>query len=454
MVRTNDLDYMYLSLICTFLSAGPVFATVVDSNCDQAAPLGDGDDSAASCAAADASRPAAASAGIELTEEARADGEEAQAMTTELLQHTLRRNRAVPADSSTSRSEMFAQRNTSAWNCLSASPKHHITASASKGVCLDDTTLSGCSGKIPQYWPNTKSEIKSVRIFKVWNLRSNWYPEEAFKDLKDYAVQNGVAYLLGLSVSCDSYADDQEWNAAMGFIRFIGPEYIMGLAVGNELDVNVGGQDKDPECVGNLWQGGRYFETLVKRVQDFDAIDERLSTLPITAVISARGLSDEVKILYGQSIERFGGRFVASFNIYPQFSEGLKEAGCQGSVTVGVKFATDAPAGFVPNVAKYFRTELNKNGWKSTKLWVTEVGWHTGGDCALKCDLACKNHEAQEDFYQNFLRWDMTAGTLDNSTEEVVVDHVFYFTLRDATAFGITEEFGIMQGCSNPHCKF
>merc|ERR1719284_327277 len=224
----------------------------------------------------------------------------------------------------------------------------------------------------------------------------------------------------------------------------------MGLAVGNEADIAIAGEGTHPGCRYHMWDQmwthpDGYLRRLVHRVEEFDTI-EGMSSKPVTMVLSALGLTQKNTKLIQGAWEKYGSRFVASFNLYPQFSYGLSHAGCGGAVDVGTKFSMNAPAGFVPNVVKDYRTKMDQHGWNTMKLWISEMGWATEGHCVLNCYDACRNEDIQERFYKNCLEWDLSA-------EETVADHVFYFTFRDSRNFQSIEKFGLIGKCEDTKCK-
>merc|ERR1712228_218851 len=152
--------------------------------------------------------------------------------------------------------------------------------------------------------------------------------------------------------------DEAEGKAGRQFIKYVGAEHIMGIAVGNEIDLQVGGG----WCKGNLWNKGEYTKILHRRVREFWAVDPSLKKLPITAVLSMNSLNK------GRSVQKFlqdawktyGSQFVFSINIYPQFSSGLAKAGCDGSIDVGSKFTMSKPSGFMPSNVAYIQERLKK----------------------------------------------------------------------------------------------
>lgn len=342
------------------------------------------------------------------------------------------------------------------FNCQTTLDVGEVVRADAKGVALDDTTFEQCADKIPVNWPNTQQKIKSIRLFKAWGMTQ---PKiftgdmmKAWAGLKSFAQASGAQFLLGVSITCDQAQDDMEFQAGLKFIEYVGTEYIMGLAVGNEIDLQIGGQRQHPGCVNDIWMKGRYFQTLVRRVAAFDQIPG-MSSLPITAVfsnnaIAGSGFTDKVTKFLGQAWGKFGSRFVLSFNVYPQFSTGLGKAGCSKAVDVGTSFEMDTDPGFTPNVVKDIRTRMASMGQADKKFWLGEIGWSTLSYCQLKCSAACQSGQAQFQYYKSFLKWDLTAGA------GAEVDHTFYFTLRDSSVFGAREEFGLIHSCSSSNCKY
>lgn len=339
------------------------------------------------------------------------------------------------------------------YKCVSNSTLSHVVSPARKGIALDDDTFEGCSNKIPIEWPVTNQTVNSIRLFKPWGLTPPRFFHTnmtiAFNDLKLYAQATNATFLFGISVTCDEESDDFEWEAGKEFLRLVGSQYIMGLAVGNEPDLNLGGETRHPGCRNRLWSQGGFLERFNQRVAEFDNITG-MSEKPITVVFSgAHGLGPGNTQFIQSVWERYSTRFVATFNIYPQFSTGLGMAGCDGAASVGTKFTTDDPAGFVPAVVKDYRTRMLNNGWHGMKLWIGETGWATQAGCLLGCYKACNSEETEEAFYRNFLAWDIKAGH-----ENETADHAFFFTVRDSSAFGRHEKFGVIGRCEDTACKF
>jgi len=158
---------------------------------------------------------------------------------------------------------------------------------------------------------------------------------------------------IGVSVTCRPENDEREWAAGREFIKYVGTQHILGIAVGNEIDLQVGASNG--ACISNLWNRGGYLRILQKRVDEFDAIPGMPQGLPVTSVFSMFSMNGypfkwTVTNFLKGAWRKYGDRFRFSVNVYPQFSHGLAQAGCGGSINVGTKFSAEHLAGFIPNV--------------------------------------------------------------------------------------------------------
>merc|ERR1719343_1909017 len=139
-----------------------------------------------------------------------------------------------------------------------------------KGIALDDTTLQNCANEVPTHWPNTNVKIKTIRLFKTWGMtkpikfKGDYH--KAWKGLKGFAQASGAKFLVGVSVTCDTNEDEKEWAAGREFIKYVGPERIMGVGIGNEIDLQIGA-DNHYHCKDKLWNHDGYYQTFVKRVE-------------------------------------------------------------------------------------------------------------------------------------------------------------------------------------------
>lgn len=340
------------------------------------------------------------------------------------------------------------------YNCESTLNLGEVINAEHKGIAIDDTTFEHCADQIPTRWPNTKLNITSMRLFKPWGMTEPKFfhgdMRKAWVGLKAFAKASGARFLVGISVTCQRHNDEKEWAAGQEFIRYVGADHIMGVAVGNEIDLQVGGSNRG--CLHDLWHNGGYFKTFVKRIAEFDGLLPELKSLPVTAVLSMNSMdgkpfTKKVTNFLKSVYEKFGDRFVMSINVYAQFSGGLAQAGCHKAALIGSKFSMDEPAGFTSNVVKDLRERMKMLGQSHGKLWLGEIGWATHAYCVLKCYEGCNSQATQQQYYKNFLHWDLSAA-------DTKADHVFYFTLRDSSVFGQTEAFGLISKCGSRHCKF
>ncbi|CAJ1342704.1 unnamed protein product [Effrenium voratum] len=138
-----------------------------------------------------------------------------------------------------------------------------------KGVTIDDTTLQWCSSRIPETWPNLKAApMGSLRIFQTWN--SQWPSKgrhTSWKGLVDFVKANRLKVLVGTPVTCVEGEDEITWSWTKEFLQMVGPEHVMGLAVGNELELLY--THADSGCISEMWTGGRLWSVFQRRVAEF-----------------------------------------------------------------------------------------------------------------------------------------------------------------------------------------
>eukprot|EP00929_Paragymnodinium_shiwhaense_P085176 TRINITY_DN4561_c0_g1_i3.p1 TRINITY_DN4561_c0_g1~~TRINITY_DN4561_c0_g1_i3.p1 ORF type:complete len:772 (+),score=151.52 TRINITY_DN4561_c0_g1_i3:70-2385(+) len=304
------------------------------------------------------------------------------------------------------------------FKCQSSTSYGEVVQPEMKGLALDDTTFEHCADQIPIHWPNTNQTVLSMRLFKPWGMTApKWFGgdmHKAWKGLKVFAKATGVKFLIGVSVTCQSWNDEKEWAAGSEFIKYIGAKHIMGIAIGNEVDLQVGAANGG--CINDLWYRGGYKKILLQRVKEFDAIPG-MKGLPVTAVAAMQSMSQypfkwKVQKFLKEVWEELGDRFVLSINVYPQFDGGLRSRGCHGAARNGPDYSTTDPRnwGFMPGLVKSVRDRMAKVGGSGKKLWIGETGWATHAYCVLGCWEACNARSTQTRFYNGFLKWDLYAG--------------------------------------------
>mmetsp|Transcript_68254 Transcript_68254/g.177160 ORF Transcript_68254/g.177160 Transcript_68254/m.177160 type:complete len:429 (-) Transcript_68254:49-1335(-) len=341
-----------------------------------------------------------------------------------------------------------------------------------KGLVLDDQSFVHCPFKVPRVWPNTQDPVTSVRLFKAWHptwggtgsergLRSRM--EAAWSHLLEFADSNNAKYWVGTQLSCNREDDDRDWRWLQDFLQLLGPSRVMGLSVGNELELLYQKQGVSDECVQRLWSGGYVWEQFTKRVREFDAMG--FSHIPVTSVFGGFAFSGDPFVespkqallasFLRNSISLYGHRFVFAFNFYPYFDPNLHmdpggDNSCRAALQHGLCFGASCD---LPLSLKRLRSRLVQvGGSPNHTIWLGETGWSTPVSSTLNTDMVnCPEWSSMESFqayYENFLNWDLHVG------EGVApADHVFYFSPRDSDNFGFSEHFGLVDSCRTAGCK-
>jgi hypothetical protein len=158
--------------------------------------------------------------------------------------------------------------------------------------------------------------------------------------------------------------------------------------------------------------------------------------------------------------EKYDDRFIFSLNIYGYFDTmAALDEGTSDECSVALKHALcletkNLEHCYTPNMIAGMRGRMEaltqvKNGGK---LWIGETGWsfprastlggsawdyyHNMSNC-----VDWSSYESFEQYYKNFLSWDLSM-----PDGVAAPDHVFYFSVRDSSNFGLTEGFGLVGG--------
>jgi hypothetical protein len=163
-----------------------------------------------------------------------------------------------------------------------------------------------------------------------------------------------------------------------------------------------------------------------------------------------------------QMTAAYKSRYVFSFNNYPYFDSSNKYLTPANALARDTCFKdenTTAGPCLFPDVTKTFRKRMQQLSSGDNKLWVAETGWSSPVATTLpepvKSWPEFSSASAFRTTYENFLSWDMTLNGIKGP------DHVFYFTMRDAPAFGgsmegfglIGDELGDQKLCVETKCK-
>jgi hypothetical protein len=278
-------------------------------------------------------------------------------------------------------------------------------------------------------------------MFKAW--KREWGDDEAriraWAAIAQLVTRNNASVLMGTEVTCSETEDDQTWKWSLEFMRYLGAKHILAMALGNEMELYFN-KGVPADCITKLWSGGRYFGTVVKRVEEMDR-DPDFRSVRVTSVFGAYSFAgwpfvntpvSQVQTYLTNAWKKYGKRWVWSFNLYP-FWDQRCGAGWNG-VTSG---------------ARGFRQRITAIT-KSTKdtFWMSETGWSSAppsnfhDPCPGYCSLG-----RMRSYYESFLRWRLLDPADGN------VDRAFYFTMRDSVNFKMRESFGLVATCQDTACK-
>lgn len=337
-----------------------------------------------------------------------------------------------------------------------------------KGLALDDTSFMMCPEMVPAHWPNTQAKVKSIRLFKSGSEMPEPTRKLAWKMLKHFADRNDAQIFLASRISCNKTLDEMEWKQTKELMALLGRKRVMGLAIGNELELLY--THKSEDCIDTLWgDTGYYFTRFKAIVQELDGMDG-FDDLPLTSVWGEYVLAGEPFVETPESrvltflrnvTDLVGDRFVFTVNIYPYFdtSIGLDD-GRKHHCSHAIEFCTavNKPGGYLQVLSSVVRQRVTAlTGSDTAKVWIGETGWSFPKSSTLDGPMQnCTDFSSQETFktfYSNFLDWDLSVGSYQHGAEVRGPDHIFYFTLRDSIQFGVTEHFGLIEGCESTKCK-
>lgn len=350
-----------------------------------------------------------------------------------------------------------------------------------KGLAVDDTTWDKCPGSIPVTWPGTAggagNQVGTVRLF-----RTGSESKESMSKLKRFLAYNSGKALVGAPITCDQEADDVEWRNTVEALRILGPEHVVGVAIGNELDLLHNYPNK---CAGDVW--GYFKKNFMQRMKELLILDSgafaNISLTTVTAASIARcgdsscspqnmtltpEFSEVLQFIY-QRVP--ADKFVISLNLYPYFtpcsplgadqetpvfscSEWLHLSSCVDEEKCVLRQS-------LISTRLALEGALGETG-RNARLWIGEVGWSSpqsstmsAGSCQGKPGTwygngreVCPSWSSASSYataYDAFLKWDLSV-----SAGMVPVELAFWFSIRDSTNFDVTEHFGLCGGPGAP----
>jgi hypothetical protein len=319
-------------------------------------------------------------------------------------------------------------------------------------------------------------------MFKAW---APWWNEPflskegAWSALGRFLNASNARVLVGTQISCSEEDDDADWENVKEMIRIFGADHIMGLAIGNEMELlwtktSIYNETVLPACLERIWNEGYFLNKFHDRVRELDEMGEAFRNIPVTSVFGGFILAEPgwpfFESASGEQIARintfirdvhhhYGDRYVHTVNIYPYFEEAFVEyddpdsgeascyTGLERALCIG---SDDHDSCMLTWMIHRMRQRLHALGRPDATLWLGETGWsypaaHTLATKMRQC-TEWSTPASKTQYYRNFLNWDMTM----NSTGYRGPDHVFYFAMRDSTNFGFQEGFGLI-GDGDPH---
>jgi len=344
-----------------------------------------------------------------------------------------------------------------------------------KGIVIDDTTYIDCPEQLLGAWPNTREKVKLIRTNAPW--RSFWPSKrkESMAALVKFVKDNNAQVLVGQDATCDEKSDDVQWELNMQFMKQLGAEHILGVAIGNEMDILYQHPDwwrKDfPNCMVDMWDRQHYWKAFQRRVSE---MDEALSKQVLVTSVwtagfsySGTGLNPPFTEVPGQALVRsfvqnaakkYGKRWVWTFNPYPIWAAGLQpDKGHPDQCNTAI----EATKGQMAHDMIAFTRRAIKWATKNDDdlLWAGEYGWSTPASDGMDRPIFhCKNFTSLQTFkgyYEHFLQWDLNLNQATKPEDRQLrgLDRAFYFAMRDASNGGAHEHFGLVKKCGDTKCK-
>jgi len=330
-------------------------------------------------------------------------------------------------------------------------------------MCVDDTSFRDCPAKMPQAWPNTWGDrIASLRLLRPW-VRS-WGDEslrkQTWEAIVDWVKANDAKVLVGTDVVCDRQSDDEMWNWTLELLKMLGPSHVMGVSIGNEMDIFGHAQGKaDGSCNKALWDW-QYWAILQSRVYDLDSNgfqDTKVTSVWSLSVLRANetpfreDAQAKVNTLMEKAFKKWGRRWVWSFNVYSVWDDSIWPTSREDCADKVARAISIDP---IKNILRITRERVKRiTGNDDDTMWVAENGWTSPAPNALTPALHfCPKFWSVDTFrkaYETFLSWNLSIGDGLKGPE-----HIFYYAMRDSHISGVHQSFGLINSCADDSpCK-
>lgn len=350
-----------------------------------------------------------------------------------------------------------------------------------KGIVMDDTSYIDCPDQLLGAWPNTREKVTLLRTNAPW--RSFWDKSRmnnSMDNLVKYIKANNAKILIGQDATCNETDDDVEWQLNLEFMKRIGVDHILGVAIGNEMDILHQHPDwwraAFPNCMLELWDQKGYLKVFKRRVAEMDAalgFKNGTGTIPVTSVWTAgfahAGTDLNPPFLESPGValvrsfvkdiyKEYGRRWVWTFNPYPIWSAGLQPDKGNASECNKAIAATRGPIAhdMIAFVRKAVMWVTNQT---DDILWAGEYGWSSPRSEGMNMGIfKCQNYTSLETFtgyYDHFLKWDLTLSEATHPEDRKLrgPDGIFFFSMRDSANGAAREYFGLVKKCGDTQCK-
>jgi len=349
------------------------------------------------------------------------------------------------------------------FKCTSDVVISDINKIANKGFCLDDDTFRGCPDRMLGLWPHTEEKVKTIRLFKAWD--PSWGNETvrdaAWEKLLTWVHINDAKVFVGTGIGCDHAVDEEDWKTVKLLMTKLTPEHVMGLGVGNEMDIVSQWPGVTQGCLDELWNG-RFFNVISQRVADMDAMgfsSTKITTVWATSALQNKPFREDnkakVTTLLRKAYATWGSRWVWTFNIYAIWDRQAMhlDKGTSDQCTESIALASgDYMADLVGSIRERIKSVTNNN---NDPFWIGETGWSSPPPDAFflkQCKAMC-SEDTFKKVYAKFLSWDFTLTAKDAAKGYQGPDYAFYFANRDSNNMGMGEYFGLVHNCSETKCK-
>jgi len=298
-------------------------------------------------------------------------------------------------------------------------------------------------------------------LFKAWN--DDWgdstVRDKAWNNLRTWVKTNNAKVFIGTGVGCHPELDEKDWATVKQLMKFLGPEHVMGVGIGNEMDILwMWKPDVTQQCLDELW-GGRYMKLLESRVADMDSMgfqDTPITVIWGMSVLGGKPFKEDTQAKVGtllkQAYAKWQRRWIWTFNIYAIWDTSLQlDPGHAHQCNNAINTATGS---YTKTMVAILRKRMKMvTGNSDDPLWIGETGWSSpkpaGSDLLqAQCPDFC-SEDTFKKIYAQFLGWDFS---LDDE-EFAGPDHAFYFAMRDSNNMNMKEYFGMVESCTATTCK-